>query len=412
MTFGQNSAEILQLLLRTPLPPRESSVCATELADLVEIVRECSNTTESLRPTDGKISDTPPAFSASPKRLTSPDTMDYPLNDILSMAEEAVVTIEQRRCIYTFHVCARHCGRRASGSGIFDGEALHESVQILSATLTKPVECCNELEKGCQLVVIKSCEGLVEYVRGKDTDARLKAVSECAKMLSSGIQNVVREVSSLSHGQCENVLEVMEHEISALESSLFNEFLDEVKHDISSCVKLGYLDTIPVNESEEKQDNDLGFDNKPVYEGKKNSAFPGYLSSSLLAIVRCRARVEKALGLSTIRRSQNESYIRIAMSKASDCLINKLCDSISARAVRLTGKQADMMANELQFLINILEKDLSKDVMSNAEQCSRMLCTKAGRERGIQGGGPDGLGAIEELERLGRVYVMCLGIDE
>jgi hypothetical protein len=38
-----------------------------------------------------------------------------------------------------------------------------------------------------------------------------------------------------------------------------------------------------------------------------------------------------------------------------------------------------------------------------------MVSSKAGRGRDYQGDGPDGLAALEELERLGRVYVLCLG---
>jgi hypothetical protein len=38
-----------------------------------------------------------------------------------------------------------------------------------------------------------------------------------------------------------------------------------------------------------------------------------------------------------------------------------------------------------------------------------MLCSKAGRGGDFQGDRPDhGLAALEDLERLGRVYVLCL----
>ena len=43
------------------------------------------------------------------------------------------------------------------------------------------------------------------------------------------------------------------------------------------------------------------------------------------------------------------------------------------------------------------------------EQTRRMLINKAGQSSGAQGAGPDGLATLEELERLGRVYVLCLG---
>ena len=60
----------------------------------------------------------------------------------------------------------------------------------------------------------------------------------------------------------------------------------------------------------------------------------------------------------------------------------------------------------IDFLLNTLNKFLSDDVLKEADDCKRELLSKIG---GSQGQGPDGLGAIERLERLGRIYVMCLG---
>lgn len=413
MTFGHDCKETLQILLRTPLPPHESSRCATELAALVEIVRECADTANDLKPTfdsgDSKVDDGPNLF-ASPgvkRRSLGMIIMDDPLRNCVSKVERAVGIIERRRCIYAFHVCTRNCGRRASGSGIFDGNALFECVETLGKELSRPEECYNELVKGCKLVTLKCCEGLVEYVKDKGGGARLRAVSECANMLAHGIKNVVREVSELTNGSCETLIEIIENEIMGLESNLFEDFLEEVRRDVTSCVKLGFLD---LEDSEDDVENDEDVFDQKLRNKRRN--FPGYLSASLLAIVRCRAKVEKALGNSTIRRSQNETYLHIAMSTASDSLLDELCASINERATRMSKKQADRMANELQFLVNTLHKDLSEDMMQTAESCRRMLCGKSGTGGSIRGDGPDGLAAIEELERLGRVYVMCLGMDD
>jgi hypothetical protein len=60
-------------------------------------------------------------------------------------------------------------------------------------------------------------------------------------------------------------------------------------------------------------------------------------------------------------------------------------------------------------LMNTLRKFLKDDTLDRVDACRKMLCSKAGRGGGLQGDGPDGLAALEDLERLGRVYVLCLG---
>ena len=77
--------------------------------------------------------------------------------------------------------------------------------------------------------------------------------------------------------------------------------------------------------------------------------------------------------------------------------------------MKLKVRQADRLANELEFVRNTLKKFLSDDVDSFMESTLHMVSNKAGRGRDYQRDGPDGLAALEELERLGRVYVLCLG---
>lgn len=291
------------------MPPRESSRCASELVGLVEIVKSCVNTIRSLKDSpdddtnDNKIPAPPNYLVNSPGGIAI--SAGEPLSDSVFTTEKAVVTMEKRRCIYAFHVCAKNSGRKASGSGIFDGDALTECVHNLSQVLSRPEDCATEVEKGCQLVVLKCCEGLAEYVRDRGDSARLGTVSECAKMLKDGIKNVIREVSYLTSSHCEVVEETMVNEVMALEETLFEEFMDETKKNVADCVKLGFLDYEEKNHEEEIM---------------SVVTFPGYLSASLMAIVKCRARVERALGDSMVRKSQNITYIKIVMSQASDTL--------------------------------------------------------------------------------------------
>jgi len=63
----------------------------------------------------------------------------------------------------------------------------------------------------------------------------------------------------------------------------------------------------------------------------------------------------------------------------------------------------------LQFLVNTIQKNLSTQTLEQTNSYLRVLTEKAGMSGHIPGGGPDGLAAIEELERLGRVYVLCFG---
>ena len=389
MTFGVEAERRLQSLLRAPLPPAQSAKCASELADVWEVVHSIAASSETLRPEDDELEG----------RKFNRRLLEEPMAECVALAEDAVVTVERRRCIYAFDVCARSCAQRASGSGSFDGDALLSCVQKLSEELTRAEDCANEIEKGCELVVRRCCEGLAGYVRDRGDAARLRAVAECAEALNGRIIDVVREVAYLTNGQCESVEEALAEDIMALEATMFDEFLDNICRHVAGCTKLGSL-------SFDRDGSDNG-----VPGGAETSPpptpFPAYLSACLLAIVRCRAQVDRALGDTTIRRSQGITYQYLAMATAADGVVAGICYELNERMSLMSRPQADRFANELQFLMNTLRKYLSDDMLSVAENCKRMLFAKAGHKKG--GDGPDGLMMIEELERLGRVYVLCLG---
>jgi hypothetical protein len=87
-----------------------------------------------------------------------------------------------------------------------------------------------------------------------------------------------------------------------------------------------------------------------------------------------------------------------------------ICGQAHQQNTSLEVRQADRLAKELQFLMNTPRRYLKEDDTSSlADTTRRMLCSKAGRGGGIQGDDPDGLAALEDLERLGRDYVLCLG---
>ena len=378
MSFGRNSPEKLRTLLRSPLPPTQSSKCAKELAELVQVVAEASAATNGLRPSEKDYFET---YALSP------------LDECKLMAEEAVITVERRRCIFAFDVCARTCSSRASGSGRLDGDALLSCLRTLSEELTRPEECASEVEKGCELVVRRCCEGLASYVCDRGDSARLRAVAECADALTGSLQDIVREVDYMG-GHSKGVEEVMEEDVMGLESAMFDQYLENVRDSIAGCCKVGWLD-MDQSADREVLNQDLS----------APASFPAYLSASLLAIVRCRAQVERALG-NKVRRSEGSTYQHLAMATAADGVVEGICSEVQTRKAKMKVRQADRMANELQFLLNTLKSYLCSENVTLIESTRRTLLSRSGR--GVQGDGPDGLAALEELERLGRVYVLCL----
>ena len=381
MTFGKKSPDKLRSLLKSPLPPSQSSRVGKELATMTEVLGQASVTLNQLKPLPGE----PTSGNIY--------TMS-PLDDSRTLGEQSVMTIERRRCIYAFDICARGCSSRATGSGKFDADALLTCLRTLSEELTRPDQCASEVEKGCELVIRKCCDGLASYVRDRGDTARLSAVAECADVLQVRMTEVVREIGYLTNN-AEAVEEVMLEDVLGLEGAMFDEFLESIRSSASSCCRMGWLD----------QKTDLS---KEIQSDSPSMGFPPYLSASLLAIVRCRAQVEQALG-NKIRRSQGLSYQHIAMATVAEGVAEGICEQIQQRKMTLKVRQADRLANEMQFLINTLKAYLQQETISLLEGTRRMLCSKAGRGTGIQGDGPDGLAALEELERLGRVYVLCLG---
>ena len=439
MTYGQNAEEKLRTLLRSPLPPSQSTKVGKELADLVQLLADSSIATDDLRPNNSM-------YKASP------------LEACQRLGDSAVVTIEKRRCIYAFDVCSRSCSNRASGSGKFDADALLECVRNLSEQLSRPEECSNEVEKGCELVIRRCCEGLAGYVRDRGDDARLLAVAECADVMTDRIDEVIREVSLLTKNS-QQVRDTIQEDIMGLESAMFDEYLESTRIQVANSVKVGWLDkditlnATSNNRTSSGETNGGGGDevtNQPP-------SFPAYLSASLLSIARCRAQVEQALGNrirhpsalpstkveetktqyqppSTLSKDTGSSsgrsgntgggtpYQHLAMATVADGVLEGICNEIMNRKLKLKVRQADRLANELEFLNNTLKKFVNGDETRLLLKTTlHMLCTKAGRSSATtmlnsngrdyhhDHDGPDGLAALEELERLGRVYVLCLG---
>lgn len=376
MTFGQNADEKLRTLLRSPLPPSQSTKVGKELASLVELVGECSIGVDDLRSDSALL-------------------QHSPLDASKSLSDSALVTVEKRRCIYAFDVCSRACSNRASGSGKFDADALVHCLQNLAEQLTRPEECTNEVEKGCELVVRRCCEGLASFVRDRGDDARLSAVAECADIISEKLEDVIREVSVLSPN-AKAVQDVILEDITGLEGAMFDEYLENIRQSVANSVRVGWLD----KEGSEGPSGESDSNQPP--------SFPSYLSASLLAIVRCRAQVEQALG-DRVRHSDRVAYQHLSMATVADGVVEGICNEIMKRKLKLKVRQADRLANELEFLNNTLKKFLASNTLVLLDSTLHMVSSKAGRGKDYQGDGPDGLAALEELERLGRVYVLCLG---
>mmetsp|Transcript_46378 Transcript_46378/g.54188 ORF Transcript_46378/g.54188 Transcript_46378/m.54188 type:complete len:80 (+) Transcript_46378:1823-2062(+) len=76
--------------------------------------------------------------------------------------------------------------------------------------------------------------------------------------------------------------------------------------------------------------------------------------------------------------------------------------------MRMTKRQTNDMMAQLQFLLNTLKIHLGEDATSMAESTKRMLSSRVSWHGKKAFDGPEGLAPVETLERLGRVYVLCL----
>jgi len=401
MTFGKKAPKSLSAILQTPLPPSQSSRVGKELAAMVAVLNKSSETVNELKPLPGESHITTgngKSSSASMYTLS-------PLQESRTLAEKSVMTIERRRCIYAFDICARGCSSRATGSGKFDAEALLTYLRTLSEELTRPEECASEVEKGCEIVIRKCCDGLASYVRDRGDTARLSAVAECADVLQDRMTEVVREIGYLTSNHAA-VEEVMMEDIMGLEGAMFDEFLDNIREAASLCCRIGWSDVPPTRTlTTTTSTKDDSNSNSNHNSSSSIMGFPPYLSASLLSIVRCRAQVEQALG-TKVRKSEGRTYHYIAMATVAEGIAEGICAQIQKRKVTLKVRMSDRLANEVQFLLNTLKIYLSPEAVTLLDSTRRMLCAKAGRGTG----GPDGLAALEDLERLGRVYVLCLGV--
>ncbi|KAL9181123.1 hypothetical protein ACHAXT_009928 [Thalassiosira profunda] len=374
-TFGRSSADRLRAVLKSPLPPTQTSKCALDLAELSEAIED------AIRSLGDDTEGTKVTYVS-------------PLEKCSELTNNALVMIEQRVCIYSFDACARKCSISASGSGVFDGDALLQCVQKLSDDLTRSEECCKEIEKGCLLVSQKCCEGLSSYVRDRSDAARLRVVAECADALNTAIADVVKEVSFLTNEQTETLESNLSSVISALEREMFEVFLESVKRNVASCARLGLIENPP--------------DDPKARKAEESASFPPYLAASFLTIVRCRAQVERALR--DLRRSEGTTYQFLALRTASDGVVENICVELKAKLMHIRA-QANTYEIHLQFLISTLKKYLSDDILSLASDTRRMLLSASTGGRGAgrgMGHGPEGLTALEDLERQGRVYMMCL----
>jgi len=371
MAFGKRSPEKLRAMLKSPLPPSQCARVGKELADMMKVLGDSSAIVNELRPADaGSVQ------------------KGSPLDACKMLGDQSVVTIERRRCIYAFDICARSLFSRATGSGKFDAEALLTCLKTLSEELTRPDQCASEVEKGCELVIRKSCDGLASYVRDRGDTARLSAVAECADVLLNRMADVAREIGNLTNN-ADTVEEVMMEDIVGLEGAMFDDFLGSLRFNVTSVCRMGWLD--------------VKSESKAAANDSPSMGFPPYLSASLLAIVRCRAQVEQALG-DKVRRSEGVSYQHIAMATVAEAVAETICEEILQRKSKLRVRQADRLANELQFLLNTLKRYLKRETAKLLDSTRAMLVGKAG-----QGSSGHGVAALEELERLGRVYVLCLG---
>jgi hypothetical protein len=150
-------------------------------------------------------------------------------------------------------------------------------LQNLAEDLACPEACATEVEKGCELVVRRCCEGLASYVRDRGDSARLSAVAECADVVADRIAAIVDEVSALLNIDANRLEEIMLEDIVGLESAMFDEYLENIRQGVVGTVRIGWLDV--------EQERPSG--PEELEHATSSSTFPAYLSSSLLGTCYC-----------------------------------------------------------------------------------------------------------------------------
>ena len=91
-------------------------------------------------------------------------------------------------------------------------------------------------------------------------------------------------------------------DIMGLESAMFDKYLESIRQHVANSVRVALLDKDAAEGAYGEGDDS----NLPP-------SFPSLLSASLLAIVRCRAKVEHALG-HRIRRADGVVYQHLTMA--------------------------------------------------------------------------------------------------
>lgn len=124
MSFGKDTSEKLQALLRAPLPPALSAKCATELAGLVDVVYNFAISAGHFRriQSGDAVSSAvlaPSIGNGMASNSLSGGNVDAPLVACVNTAEKALITAERRRCIFAFDACGRSCASLASSRGVF-----------------------------------------------------------------------------------------------------------------------------------------------------------------------------------------------------------------------------------------------------------------------------------------------------
>ena len=389
MSIGSNLDKEIQAELTTPLPPDLNAACSKELGSLADVVRDCHVSANIMRPS-----------AQEGRGDTDLESDMLRLDSCVSQVNAAVDIAERRVCQNALDACSKHCVDIAS-SGVLDIDAMRSMVINELATLSNPISCKFEIEGGTRQIIMRACSALSSYASSRDDEASLRVVAECAKALSRGIPDLVREIVDLVnvslnndlHQESSNLIELLGDDIIDIEERYFEIYLNSIRKKIQECVRVGWT----------SEDYDTLFNTEEIDYNSFN--FPSYLSRSLLAVVHFKAELFKVFrGMS--RKGGNESYEILGITVAAEESIAGICHEIEARFSATGTNRVNMLAAELTFLTKTLDPYLSNDIKNYGLDWIEKLLSKS------QNSNPSFITFYNErLDKLGEVYRLSLSFN-
>jgi len=398
------------------------------------------------------------------RAILTGDEIQHPQNPngftvATNWSKSCTMEAEERVCQNVFRTAKRECRRFASSSGELKVARIRKMVVDEFSTLRNPQYVQHLIRRNTELLLHDMCCDLDAYIESRDyaDEAILQVIAECAKSLAVDIPDLVREMVDLfsfnvvseddgnDGGQETAILsDSFCGELQEREEYYFDCYIASIRKKMRSCVRAvvwertenvnledyaysNYEQMRREGEAEEEKylihsDDYDDLDNLIMDHGREknnyisNLVFPGYLSSVLLGIVRCKAQCFKTMGVMQrkVKSGQQQTYQIIAVQTASQECLSGLCAEINEKKKFLarTASSTSLikLATEIQFLIRILEPYLTNEVKNKGYDCQTELIAYA-IDKNVDADSTSKTYESEVLVKKGEVYVLALALD-